>query len=111
MAPEVASGRPAPLRTAIGAVVRHRGVQLAAVLWIGSTLAVLWLAHGSLPFNRPAVAKLPFGAQVLGPTIALVEVFVLMVGAFVVTRARQIPDMAARAPDHSIAMRETLLLI
>jgi hypothetical protein len=111
MAPEAASGRAESLQTATAAVVRHRGVQLAAVLWIGSTLAVLWLAHGSLPFNRPAVAKLPFGAQVLGPTIALAEVFVLMVVAFVVTRARQIPDMAARAPDRSIAMRETVDLI
>ena len=56
MAPEAASGRAESLRTAFGAVARHRGVQLAAVLWIGSTLAVLWLAHGSLPVNRPAVA-------------------------------------------------------
>jgi hypothetical protein len=104
-------GRAESLRTAFGAVVRHRGVQLTALLWIGSTIAVLLLAHGSLPFNRPAVAKLPFGAQVLGPTIALAEVFVLMVVAFVVTRTRQIPDMAARAPDRSMAMRETVLLI
>ena len=74
-------------------------------------MAVLGLAHGSLPFNRPAVANLPFAAQVLGPTIALVEVFVLMVVAFGVTRTRHIPDMAARAPDRRVAMRETLLLI
>jgi hypothetical protein len=111
MAPDAASGRAGSLLAALGAVVRHRGVQLTAALWIGSTVAVLWLADGSLPFNRPAVAQLPFVAQVLGPTIALAEVFILMVVAFVVTRTRQIPDMAARAPDRSVAMRETVLLI
>ncbi len=111
MTADAASGHAASLRTALGTVVRHRGVQLAAALWIGSTMAVIWLAHGSLPFNRPAVAKLPFAAQVLGPTIALVEVFLLMVVAFAVTRSRHIPDMAARAPDRRVAMRETVLLI
>lgn len=111
MTADAASGRAASLRTVLRSVVRHRGVQLAAALWIGSTMAVLGLARGSLPFNRPAVANLPFAAQVLGPTIALVEVFVLMVVAFGVTRTRHIPDMAARAPDRRVAMRETLLLI
>jgi hypothetical protein len=106
-----ASWRTESLRTALGAVVRHRGVQFTAALWVGSTMAVLGLAHGSLPFNRPAVAKLPFVAQVVGPTIALFEVFLLMVVAFAVTRTRDIPDMAARAPDRRVAMRETVLLI
>lgn len=105
------SGQVASLRAALGAVVRHRGVQFAAAVWIGSAIAVLWRAHGSLPFSRPAVAKLPFVAQVLGPTIAMAEVFILMVVAFVVTRRRDIPDMAARAPDRRVAMRETVLLI
>jgi hypothetical protein len=111
MTADAASGRAASLRASLGTVVRHRGVQLAAALWIGSTMAVLWLAHGSLPFNRPAVATLPFVAQVLGPTIALIEVFILMVVALVVTRTRRIPDMAARAPERSVARRETVLLI
>jgi hypothetical protein len=34
-----------------------------------------------------------------------------MVVAFAVTRTRHIPDMAARAPDRRVAMRETVLLI
>ena len=74
-------------------------------------MAVLRIGGGSLPFSRPAVATLPFVAQVVGPTIALAEVFILMVVAYVVTQRRAIPDMAARAPDRQIAMRETLFLI
>ena len=110
-ADHVSGGPATSLRAVVGAVAHHRGVQLAAVLWIASTVAVLALGGGSLPFSRPAVATLPFVAQVVGPTIALAEVFILMVVAYVVTQRRAIPDMAARAPDRQIAMRETLFLI
>jgi len=99
------------LGAAFRAVVRHRGVQAAAVLWVCGTAVALWLAHGSLPFDRPAVAKLPVAAQVAGPTIALTEVFVLMVVTFLMTRTRDIPDIATRAPGRSVATRETVLLL
>lgn len=93
------------------AIVRHRGVQIAAALWIIGYIAVLWLAHGSLPFDRPTVAQLSFALQMAAPTVGLVEIFVLMVLAFLLTRKRVIPDMAARAPDRRIALRETVLVL
>jgi hypothetical protein len=48
-------------------------------------LLVLWLADGSLPFDRPAVAKLPFVLQVAAPSITLIEIFVLMGMVFLLT--------------------------
>jgi hypothetical protein len=102
---------PQSLGAAIRAALRHRGIQAAIGLWICATVAVLLLAHGSLPFNRPAVATLPFAAQVVGPTIAMVEVFVLMIVAFLMTRNRAIPDIAARAPDRRRAAQETALVL
>jgi hypothetical protein len=72
---------------------------------------VLWLADGSLPFDRPAVAKLPFALQMAAPSITLIEIFVLMALVLLLTRRRFIPDMAARAPEHGVALRETILVL
>ena len=101
----------APLGPVLRAIVTHRGVQAAAVLWIAGYAAVLWLARGALPFDRPAVARLPFALQMAAPTVTLIEIFVLMVLAFLLTRKRVIPDMAARAPERRIALRETILVL
>jgi hypothetical protein len=99
------------LRSVLRDIVSHRGVQGAVALWIIGYAVVLWLARGSLPFDRPAVAQLPFAVQMAAPTVGLIEIFVLMVLAFLLTRKRVIPDMAARAPDRRVALRETVFLL
>jgi hypothetical protein len=103
------------LRTSLSSVLRgivsHRGVQVAAALWVVGSFIVVWLAHGSLPFDRPAVARLPFAAQMAAPTIGMIEIFVLMLIAFLVTRRRVVADIAARAPDRDVAWRETVLVL
>jgi hypothetical protein len=88
----------ASLGPVLRAIVRHSGVQRAAALWVVAYAVVLLLARGALPFDHPAVARFPFAAQMATPTITLIEIFGLMVLAFLVTRKRSIPDMAARAP-------------
>jgi hypothetical protein len=92
--------------SALRAIGTHRGVQSALVLWLVAYVVLLWLADGSLPFDRPAVARLPFALQIAAPTITLVEIFGLMGLVLLLTRRRFIPDMAARAPERRIAMRE-----
>ena len=82
-------------------------VLAAAALWIVAYLAVLWLADGRIPFDRPAVAQFSFFMQLAAPSITLIEIFVLMALTFLVTRQRAIPDMSARAPDRPLAIRET----
>lgn len=99
------------LGSVLQAIVNHRGVQIAATLWVIGYAVVLWLADGSLPFDRPAVAKLPFAMQMAAPSITLIEVFVLMVLVFLLTQRRFIPDMAARAPERRVALRETKLVL
>jgi hypothetical protein len=93
------------------AIVNHRGVQIAAILWILSYAVVIWLAQGSLPFNRPAVNQLPFAVQLAAPSVTLIEIFALMAVTFFLTRQRVIPDMAARAPDRQATKRETVCLL
>jgi hypothetical protein len=99
------------LRSVLRGTVSHRGVQIAAALWIAGYVVALWLARGSLPFDRPAVAQLPFAVQMAAPTVGMIEIFVLMVLAFLLTRKRVVPDMAARAPDRRLALRETVLVL
>jgi hypothetical protein len=102
---------PASLWSVLREVVSHRGVQSAVALWVVASLVALWLAHGSLPFDRPAVAQLPFAAQLALPTIGMIEIFALMVLTFFLTGKRVIPDMSARAPERSVALRETVLVL
>jgi len=102
---------PASLGSVLRTIVRHRGVQATVVLWVAGYAVVLWLAQGSLPFDRPAIAGLPFALQMAAPSVTLIEIFGLMVLAFLLTRKRVIPDMAARAPERRIALRETVLVL
>ena len=88
----------------------HPAVWIAAVVWALLTALVLLLANGHLPFDRPALAALPFAQQVAFPTLGLIEVFALMAMVWWLTRRRVIPDMAARAPDKALAARETALV-
>jgi hypothetical protein len=80
-------------------------------MWVAGYIVVLWLAHGVLPFDRPAVTRLSFALQLAMPTIGMIEVFVLMAATFLLTRTRTIPNMAARAPDRRTASRETAGLL
>jgi hypothetical protein len=108
--PPLATPTPS-LASVLRAIVSHRGVQTAFASWITGYVVVLWLARGSLPFDRPAVGQLPFALQLAAPTVGLIEIFVLMVLAFLLTRKRGIPDMAARAPDRRVALREMVLVL
>jgi hypothetical protein len=45
------------------------------------------------------------------PSVGLIEIFVLMLLAYLLTRKRVIPDMAARAPERRVAGRETALVL
>ncbi|HMH25933.1 MAG TPA: hypothetical protein VK542_05010 [Gemmatimonadaceae bacterium] len=45
------------------------------------------------------------------PIIGMIEIFALMVVAFFLTRKRVIPDMATRAPERRVALRETVLVL
>jgi hypothetical protein len=95
----------------IGQFVLRPSVLIAATLWVVANLAVVLLAGGRLPFDRPALANMPFARQVALPSLGLIEVFMLMTVVYVVTRRRVIPDLAARAPERPQAARETALVL
>jgi hypothetical protein len=83
----------------------------AAVAWVLANLAVIVLAQGFLPFDRPALAGAPFAMQVAAPSLGLVEVFLLMAVVAFLTRRRPTPDLAARAPGRVRSGLEAAALI
>ena len=84
---------------------------LAVGGWVAANLAALTLAGGYLPFDRPALAGMPFGLQMAVPTVGLIEILAMMAGVWWLTRRRAPIDMAARAPARSVAGRETAALL
>ena len=66
--------------------VLHPAGMVALVLWTSATVAVVILARGSLPFDRPAVASMPFTMQVAAPTVGFLEIFALMGVVYAITR-------------------------
>ncbi len=100
-----------PKKTWLSTILSHRGVQLTIMLWILGHGLIVLLTKGVLPFDRPAFAGAPFIMQMFVPSIMLLEVFVLMGLTYMLTRKRIIPDLAARAPERSQALRETVGLV
>jgi hypothetical protein len=104
---------PAPERAGswFSRLLAERSVRITIVAWIAAYVVVLLLARGHLPFHRPSQHGVPYGNQVAAPTLALVEVLLLIAVVYALTRKRVVPDVAARAPERATALRETLWMI
>jgi hypothetical protein len=96
-----------PRAGGLARIVRDRTVQVGLSAWIVFAAAIPFLAHGSVPFDQPWIAKAPYAVrvwnEVFGPVFALILLGVI----YAVTRNREV-DVGTRAPERPIAMRETL---
>lgn len=104
-------GQERPQQVWFTKIVRHQGVQLTLMLWILGHGMIVLLSNGALPFDRPAFAGIPFPLQILAPSVMMLEIFVLMGLGYMLTRSRPLIDVAARAPQRSQALRETIGLV
>lgn len=95
-------------RSRLAALLAQRSVQITVTTWVAATVLVLALARGHLPFHRPTLHDTPFGQQLLAPQFAMLEALGLIALAFALTRRRTTPDVGARAPERSVALRETM---
>lgn len=84
---------------------------VAVIVWVAANLAVVVLARGSLPFDRPALAGFPFAAQMAAPSVGMIEIFLLMGVVWLLTRRRPPIDLAARAPEARRCAIETMALL
>lgn len=102
---------PRPARRALAALLRQRSVHLAALGWLAANALVLAVAGDALPFDWPAAAaRTPVG-RLVDANLALAELLLLTALAYWITRKRALPNLADRAPERSVAARETLLLL
>lgn len=91
-------------------MLRERSFQIALLLWVAASFAVFPLSGGKLLLNRPAMANLSLAYQVIASTVVLAVMFLQMGVVYLLTRRRTVPDMASRAPDAAVALREVCLL-
>lgn len=69
------------------------------------------IGGGHLPFRASSLADPPTVGVILQTDAMFVEVFVLMVVVHLLSRRRNVPDIAARVPSRAVAGRETALLL
>jgi hypothetical protein len=94
----------------VAMLARQPSVQLTAAAWLAANAFVIVVADDTLPFSWPGAPGSTVD-HVLGANVALLGIFGLMALTCVLTRRRDRPDVAARAPDLATTRRETLLLL
>lgn len=103
--------QPGPPRRGLTALLHKRSVRLAAIGWFGGNALVLAVAGDALPFDWPAAAaRTPVG-HLVDANLALAEVLLLTALTYWLTGKRTRPNLIDRAPQRSVAARETLLLL
>lgn len=88
----------------------NRIVWIGLAVWIVFSAAIPLLAHGVIPFDQPMIATLPYQMRVMIEVFGPVVAFIFIAVVYVLTR-RRVMDIADRAPERSIALRETVGLL
>ena len=91
-------------------MLSDRIVWIGLAVWVVFSAAIPYLAQGALPFNQPMLAALSYRVRVMIEIIGPIFAFIFIGVAYALTR-RRLVDVAARAPERSVALRETLGLL
>ncbi|NGO76552.1 hypothetical protein G6045_12890 [Streptomyces sp. YC504] len=92
-------------------ILRSPVLWTAAAGWLTVNVLVLAVADDRLPFDWPSTTESTPGGRLVEANVALAEVLLLIGVTVLLTRRRTRPDVAARAPERSVALTETLLLL
>ncbi len=96
----------------MGTMLPRRSFQITLSIWIVALVVAYLLGRDGLPFDRPLTEDFPFGAELaLILVTSLVLPFIYMGLTYAMTRSRVIPDIASRAPERAVALREAAYLI
>lgn len=90
-------------------LIQQRSFQVALALWILISLAALALCHGTMPLPIGPHPGNP-AALVVSSSIALVFLVMEIGLVALIARRRPLPDLAERAPESGVALREAVLL-
>lgn len=91
-------------------LLRERSMQIALLIWVACSAAIFPLSQDKLPFNRPALAAVPDRLQIYVAIFGWFYALIFMGVTYALTRKRAVPDMAGRAPNAMMSLRETIAL-
>lgn len=97
------------LSSRLGSLLHQRSFQVALVLWVLISVAIVPLCHGTMPLPIGPHPGKP-AAMAISGSIAVIFMMLEIGLVALITRRRPFPDLAERAPDRSVALRETIAL-
>ncbi|WP_421855610.1 hypothetical protein [Novosphingobium sp.] len=87
-------------------IVLASTIALACASWILLNAAIIALSRGFLPFDRPALMRMPFAWQIAMPSLGLIEQLALMGLVAALCRGRSVAPREALIPERATALRE-----
>jgi hypothetical protein len=99
-----------PSASRIKYLVCQRSLWIALLIWCLLSAAAILLCRNGVPLDRPELAGQSPVTEVLGNSIGLVAVILLIGIVNLLARRRPYPNLARRAPERSIALRETVAI-
>jgi hypothetical protein len=107
------AGQGGPRRPPWARFLFLRSVQIVTAFWVLATIAVFLIVEdGELPFGeRPSLEGVLLAGEVISGWATLGIALILIGVTFLITRGRALPNMAARAPEKTVALAETAVLV
>ena len=99
-----------PPESGIKYLVRQPSLWIALAIWILLSGAAILLCRNGVPLDRPELAAIPPITDVLNNSIGLFMIILLIGIVSFLARHRPFPNLAERAPERGIALRETLAM-
>jgi hypothetical protein len=99
-----------PAASRIKYLVRQPSLGIGLVIWCLLSVAAILLCRNGVPLDRPELAAIPPITDVLNNSIGLVLIVLLIGLVSFLARHRSLPNLAERAPERGMALRETLAM-
>ena len=99
-----------PSASRIKYLLRQPSLWIALVVWFLLSAAAILLCRNGVPLDRPELAATPPITDVLNNSVGLFSIILLIGIVSLLARRRPLPNLAERAPERRIALRETLAM-
>ena len=99
-----------PSASRIKYLLRQPSLWIALVVWFLLSAAAILLCRNGVPLDRPELAATPPITDVLNNSVGLFSIILLIGIVSLLARRRPLPNLAERAPERGIALRETLAM-
>ncbi len=99
-----------PAASQIKYLVRQPSLWIALAIWLLLSAAAFLFCRNGVPLDRPELAGIPPMTDVLNNSIGLFMIILLIGIVSLLARRRPFLNLAERAPERGIALRETLAM-